>query len=169
MCGVFCVLVQLDVDRSGLACNFCLSKAIGVVTFNIRTDFFSQLKTQPIYYGYYQHYAAIEMGLFVFSYTEIMKHIEIRENGLGKFQVWNTKTGEVLHPSDRAWSPSYQSNHTHMFFNSRSEAIRHAKMAISKNQLKEVLSLEESIKTEANYDAPKNRGLLSRFLGGCNK
>lgn len=49
-----------------------------------------------------------------------MAKIEIRKNGLDKYQVW--KDNLVLHPDNLSWEPSYLSNLEHMWFSSVKKA-----------------------------------------------
>lgn len=51
-----------------------------------------------------------------------MAKIEIRKNGLDKYQVW--KGNLVLHPDNLSWEGSYMSDLEHMWFSSIKSAER---------------------------------------------
>ena len=94
-----------------------------------------------------------------------IEDIEIRENGLGKFQVWHRRSNRVLQPNSYTWEGEHQRVHSFMYFDSRGEAIRQAKKVLSKNEITKILSLEDSVKLEMESNKDEPIGLFNRLFG----
>ena len=71
-----------------------------------------------------------------------MPKIEIKLNGLGKYQIW--KDDKVLYPRKLEWKNHYQSKHDFMFYDTLDQAESAVKQVITKDLGQSTL---ETIKT----------------------